>query len=281
MSLDSHSSAVQTARDYYNNEDADNFYHSIWGGEDIHVGIYRSDEDSIFDASRRTITRMASLLRGVDESMRVLDIGSGYCGAARFLARSCGCQVVGLNLSEVENERARELNAKHGLDDRIEVVTGSFENIPYPDSSFDVVWSQDAILHSGNRAGVLAEVARVLKGGGQFVFTDPMQADDCPEAVLQPILDRIHLSTLGSPGFYRHAATRVGLAEDAYHELTPHLVTHYSTVLKSTEEKMDELSKTVSPEYLDRMTKGLRHWIDGGEQGHLAWGIFLFRKVVA
>jgi ubiquinone/menaquinone biosynthesis C-methylase UbiE len=44
----------------------------------------------------------------------------------------------------------------------------------------------------------MTEVDRVLKPGGELVFTDPMQADDCPDGVLQPVLDRIHLESLGS-----------------------------------------------------------------------------------
>lgn len=272
------SGAVRTARDYYNSDDANSFYSSIWGGEDIHIGLYDSGEDSIFDASRRTVARIASLLGDLDETTRVLDIGSGYGGAARVLARLYGCHVVALNLSEVENARARALNVEQGLDARIDVVDGSFEEIPYPDAVFDVVWSQDAILHSGDRTKALAEVARVLKPGGRFVFTDPMQADDCPDGVLHPILERIHLESLGSPGFYREVAARLRLEEEDFVRLTPHLVMHYSRVLQETDRRGDELVKLVSRGYIERMKKGLRHWIDGGEKGYLVWGIFRFRK---
>jgi len=283
------SGATRVARDYYDSEDADGFYRAIWGGEDIHIGLYSSVGDvtdgapareTIFDASRRTVERMASMLSTPDASTRVLDIGSGYGGAARFLARSFGCHVVALNLSEVENARARALDAEQGLDARIDVVHGSFEAIPFPDGSFDAVWSQDAILHSGDRGKVLAEVARVLKRGGELVFTDPMQADGCPQGVLQPILDRIHLESLGSPQFYREAATRLGLEEVSFVELTPHLVMHYSRVLSETESRREALqAEGVSPAYIERMKKGLLHWIEGGKRGHLAWGIFHFRKI--
>ncbi len=270
--------ATHTARDYYNSEDADSFYATVWGGEDIHIGLYQTGRESIFEASRSTVQRIASLLDGIDESMTVLDIGSGYGGAARFLASTYGCRVVALNLSEVENARARQLNRAEGLDDRIEVIDGSFEKIPCEDDSFDLIWSQDAILHSGDRHRVLAEVNRVLAPNGHFVFTDPMQADDCPREVLQPILDRIHLQTLGSPAFYRQAAASVGLVEQTFLPLTPHLVTHYSRVLEETENRQQELTERISAGYLERMKKGLRHWITGGQNGHLAWGIFHFRK---
>ncbi|WP_462272064.1 methyltransferase domain-containing protein [Methanohalophilus sp.] len=270
--------AVDKAQEYYNSEDADNFYFTIWGGEDIHVGLYNSEDEPIFDASRRTIERMASKISNLEKDSKILDIGAGYGGAARYLAKKYGCQVVALNLSEVENERDRKMNEDQGLDHLITVVDGSFEEIPYPDFSFDVVWSQDAILHSGNREQVIKEVARVLKSGGDFVFTDPMQTDDCPEGVLQPILDRIHLETLGSPGFYRESAKKYGMKEIEFEEHSSQLPAHYGRVLKETEGQEDELSKVVSQNYINNMKQGLGHWVEGGNNGYLTWGIFHLSK---
>ena len=272
-----YSETVATAREYYNSEDADNFYNIIWGGEDIHIGLYESDSEAITDASHRTVRHMAAML-DLNENARVLDIGAGYGGAARYLAGTFGCSVVALNLSEKENVRDRELNAERGLSDQIDVVDGSFEAIPAEDNSFDVVWSQDAILHSGKREKVIEEVARVLKPGGRFIFTDPMQADDCPEGVLQPILDRIHLTSLGSPAFYRQAASKFGLKEKKFEENTGQLVNHYSRVLQETAKYQDDLTRIITPEYIERMKKGLQYWIDGGNNGYLAWGIFIFEK---
>ncbi len=273
-----YSTTVNTAREYYNSSDADNFYFSIWGGEDIHIGLYESPTEPIADASRRTVERLASLIPAWSSVAAVLDIGAGYGGAARYLAKTYGCQVTALNLSEVENERDRQMNREQGLAHLIEVVDGSFESIPAADATFDVVWSQDAILHSGNRVEVLTEVARVLKPGGHFVFTDPMQADNCPEGVLQPILDRIHLDTLGSPQFYRSTAQQVGLEEVTVQDHTQQLINHYSRVLQETEQRESDIRKVVSQDYIDRMKKGLGYWVEGGNQGYLAWCIFHFRK---
>ncbi len=273
-----YSDVVNIARDYYNSDDADNFYFTIWGGEDIHIGMYNSDKEPIFDASRRTVQQMASRLKNLSADARVLDIGAGYGGSARFLAKNYGCHVVALNLSEVENQRDRHMNEEQGLDHLIDVVDGDFENLPYPDNSFDIVWSQDAILHSGNRARVMEEVCRVLKPGGEFVFTDPMQADDCPDGVLQPILERIHLDTLGSPAFYRSMAQKLDMTEMGFDDNSHQLPAHYGRVLKETEAREDELGKVVSQEYIERMKKGLRHWVDGGNNDYLVWGIFHFQK---
>ncbi len=277
------STAVETARDYYNSEDADTFYSQVWGGEDIHIGLYTASDEAISTASQRTVATMAERLPKLDENSHVLDIGSGYCGAARYLAKIYGAKVSALNLSEVENQRARELNASAGLAEKIDVTDGSFEQIPFATASesgegFDVIWSQDAILHSDNREKVLAEAFRVLKPGGCFVFTDPMQADDCPEGVLQPILDRIHLSSLGSPGFYCSVAEKLGFEVIAFDDQTNQLINHYQRVLEETERHTEDLAKKIDPQYVQRMKAGLKYWIEGGKAGHLAWGIFLLHK---
>lgn len=270
--------AVRTAQEYYNSDDADTFYFTIWGGEDIHVGLYDYADEPIFDASRRTVEQMAARLNGLGPGSRVIDVGAGYGGSARYLAREYGCEVVALNLSEVENERDRQMNREQGLDHLIEVVDASFEDLPYPDNAFDFVWSQDAMLHSGERAKVVDEVVRVLKPGGEFVFTDPMQTDSCPDGVLQPILNRIHLETLGSPGFYREQADKHGMTELGYENHHEQLPTHYGRVLKELERQESELEQVVSREYIDNMKKGLGHWVEGGNNGYLAWGIFHFRN---
>ncbi|MGF1473733.1 MAG: SAM-dependent methyltransferase [Rubrobacteraceae bacterium] len=274
--MDEQAEAVNVARDYYNSGDADNFYSTIWGGEDIHIGIYESEDEPIRDASRRTVRRMASRLGGLGPESRVLDIGAGYGGPARFLAENYGCRVVALNLSDVENARNRALNEERNLNHLVDVVDASFEDVPYDDDAFDVVWSQDAILHSGEREKVFTEVSRVLKEDGEFVFTDPMKADGCPDEVLQPILDRIHLDSLGSPDYYRRTAREVGLRELGFEDHTEHLSTHYARVFQETEQREDELAENISRDYLQRMKKGLGHWIEGGRKGHLAWGIYHF-----
>ncbi|WP_456340055.1 glycine/sarcosine N-methyltransferase [Streptomonospora mangrovi] len=274
---DGYSAAVQTARDYYNSSDADTFYHSVWGGTDIHIGLYgEAGDDDIAEASRRTVERMAGKLE-ITPRTRVLDIGSGYGGSARFLARTHGCRVTCLNLSEVENERNREMTRAAGLDHLVDVVDGSFEDIPLQDNSFDVVWSQDALLHSGDRTRVMEEVARVLRRGGDFVFTDPMATEGASFEELRPILRRLHLDTMGTPEFYDREAARLGMVRVEFDDLHEQLPVHYGRVLAETERREAELGGQISSEYLEHMKTGLRNWVNGGRSGALTWGILHYR----
>lgn len=264
------------AEKYYDSADADQFYFRVWGGEDIHIGIYEHETESIANASRRTVQQMASLLGGLGAGQRVIDFGAGYGGAARYLAQRYDVTVTALNLSAVQNERNRALCRKQGLEGAVEVVHGSFEDVPRSNASYDVVWSQDALLHSGDRARVLAEARRLLKPGGTLIFTDPMQSDDCPSGVLQPVYDRIHLDSLGSFAFYREATSSLGMREVQALPMTPQLVRHYTSVYAELRRRYEELVGFASRQYVDRMLEGLLNWVRAGKAGYLAWGILAF-----
>lgn len=272
-------SGADVARTYYNSSDAETFYSTIWGGEDIHVGLYEAEDEAIAIASRRTVRTLADKLEGLRAGDRVLDLGSGYCGASRYLADRFGVQIDAVNVSEVENERARRLNANAGMGEQISVHDASFEALPVGDGGHAAAWSQDAILHSSDRPKVFREVARALRPGGVFVFTDPMQADDCPAGVLDPILARIHLASLGSVGAYRVHAAEAGLKLESFDDYTTQLVAHYSAVRRETARRTAELIEAgVDAGYIERMIAGLGHWVEGGKKGHLRWGMFTIVK---
>ena len=278
MTRSSRSQAVEMAEEYYDSTEADAFYLNVWGGEDIHIGLYESPDDDIAAASRCTVETMAEQLTGLAADSCVVDLGSGYGGAARYLAVNFGCKVDCLNLSQTQNDLNRKNNQEAGVTDLINVTHGSFEDIPAPDGHYDFAWSQDAILHSGDRPRVLDEIKRVLKPGGQVIFTDPMQADDCPDGVLQPILDRIHLETLGSFRFYRSELLARGFEEVATLPKLYHLRTHYARVAEDLKNRYDEIVNLSGREYVDKMLRGLQYWVNGAEKGHLAWGIIHYRK---
>ena len=269
--------SLRKSEAYYDSTDADAFYSMVWGGEDIHVGCYENTDD-IGAAGIETADRMIGLLSKLDGDTAVLDLGSGYGGSARRLAKEHGCSVTCLNLSEVQNATNRDKNRHAGLDHRVRVRHGSFDAIPEPDASYDVVWSQDAILHATDRRRVLEEAFRVLKPGGELIFTDPMQADEVAHGVLQPVYDRLNLTDLGSMRFYREAAQSIGFEVLGQIDLVGNLRTHYQRVLEELEARRGELEEKSSTEYLDNMEIGLKNWVSAADDGQLAWGIQHFRK---
>ena len=99
---------------------------------------------------------------------RVLDLGCGT-GAltAQVLEQDPRRQVTGLDLSEQMLAQARAR-----LGDRVKLIQGDSECLPFPDGSFDVVYCCDSFHHYPDPAAVLAEVGRVLVPGGVFLLGD-------------------------------------------------------------------------------------------------------------
>lgn len=99
---------------------------------------------------------------------RVLDLGCGT-GAlmAQVLSEDGRRQVTGLDLSA-----GMLAQAKARLGDRVNLVLGDSERLPFPDQSFDIVYCCDSFHHYPNPAAVIAEVSRVLVFGGVFLLGD-------------------------------------------------------------------------------------------------------------
>ena len=97
--------------------------------------------------------------------------------------------MVCINIAKRENGINAALTKVAGLEEKV-IIPGekSFFDTGVPDSSCDVVCSQDALLHAGSeRHRALAEAARVLKPGGRMVFTDIMQSEGAEAKDLQEV----------------------------------------------------------------------------------------------
>ena len=136
MQQEKRDAATARVRDFYDGP-ADTIYKTTWG-EHLHLGFPREKGRSQQDAMVYATERMASLI-ALDSDSSVLDLGSGYGGPARLLAARYGCRVTGLNLSKVEIEEARKRTVAQGRQSSITYVYGDFHDIPFPDTTFDVV----------------------------------------------------------------------------------------------------------------------------------------------
>jgi sarcosine/dimethylglycine N-methyltransferase len=271
-------SAVKITEDYYNSKDANTFYQKIWSTDYLHVGSYKEDTVSIEEASVAMIERMLRLLPKMKKSSKLLDLGSGYGGTARYLVETYGCNITCVNISEVQNEINSEKNKKAELDNKISVVKANFEKLPFTRDSFDLVWSQDAFLHSAHKDEVFREVSRVINNEGRFIFTDFIKKEKCPADVLEPILQRLQLKDLATIKRYDRLAQNVDLAKVYTKEMPEMMLIHYRKVLERLEADYKNITKKVTKSYIDNMMKGLQLWIDGAEAGHISWALFQYQK---
>src|SRR5690349_11532097 len=98
---------------------------------------------------------------------RVLDIGSGIGGPARWFAATYGVHVTGVDLTPEFCAAAEMLNALAGLTDRVRIIQGSALDLPVPDSAFDAAYSQNVIMNIADKQQFYREAFRALRPGGR------------------------------------------------------------------------------------------------------------------
>ena len=120
-----------------------------------------------YEAQSRIVERH---IRGL-AARRVLEVGCGRGFNLRCLAgRNPGVTLAGIDLTPC-HVRAARLAAWRRRN--VDVRRGDFHRLPYPDGSFDLVFSVEAICHAADVYEVGEEVHRVLRPGGRFVTIEP------------------------------------------------------------------------------------------------------------
>jgi SAM-dependent methyltransferase len=147
---------------------------------------------------------------GLSSAHHVLDVGCGLGGTARFLACNSGCKVSGIDLTADFIETGQVLCSWVGLAERIDLHCGSALAMPFEASRFDAAVMLHVGMNIENKAGLFAEVNRVLRPGGVFGVYDIMRQSDDPLVYPVPWATIQDTSTLGTPQDYRKALDDAG-----------------------------------------------------------------------
>jgi cyclopropane fatty-acyl-phospholipid synthase-like methyltransferase len=103
---------------------------------------------------------------------RVLEIGSGIGGPARYLAHVIGCEVTALELQPKVHAVAADLTRRCGLDGRVTHLCADALTHPLPSAAFNAVVSWLALLHIPDRPRLLTQIVRTLRPGGRVFLED-------------------------------------------------------------------------------------------------------------
>jgi len=176
----------------------------------------------------------------------VLDVGSGIGGPARCLANEFGCRVTGLDLTEEYCRTATVLSERVGLAHLVRFEQGDAVTMPFPDASFDVVWTEHVAMNVADKASLYREMYRVLKRGGTLAIYDVCAGEGGPVHFPVPWARSEDTSFLASPEQLRRLVTAAGFD-----------VTDWRDTTGQAREWFVALSERVEREGAPRLTWGM------------------------
>ena len=141
---------------------------------------------------------------------RILDIGSGIGGPARWIASTFRCHVTGVDLTPAFCRAAEQLTELTGLVEQVRIVEGSALAMPFDDGSFDRAYSQNVVMNIADKPAFYREASRVLRPGGLLALSNVAAGPNGPLRFPVPWATSPDASFLSSPAETRGDLERAG-----------------------------------------------------------------------
>lgn len=112
-----------------------------------------------------------SFIDNLSSESHIADIGSGTGGQTMVLTQHAPGAITAIDLFPLFIDRLNENAKKLNLHDRVKVIIGSMDNLPFRQEELDMIWSEGAIYNIGFERG-LNEWHKFLKTGGYIAVTE-------------------------------------------------------------------------------------------------------------
>ncbi|MEO5874972.1 MAG: methyltransferase domain-containing protein [Streptosporangiaceae bacterium] len=254
-------------------------YLSFWDSNGVlHTGYFAGPGDTDYQAAS---DRTSEILAGYTElgpDSHVLDVGCGCGNYLLDLAGWTGCSGHGLDLSEERVKFARDKLTAHP-DRRLTFDHGSATAMPYADGTFSHVVSQDAMCLIPDKPRTHAEVYRVLRPGGLFVFSDFLQPkEEVSERARRHVYDRVRWNGGFSLVGYQQALETAGFEIVLARNVSDHLRQTYSVLGVTATERAASAPDEATRDWMLGFAESCGEMLIAIDDGEFGWGILVARK---
>jgi len=108
----------------------------------------------------------------INEKTKILDVGSGIGGPARYLADKTGAEITAIELQSDQNNLAKDLTKKCGLSNKVNHICGDILDYDFKNQTFDAVVSWLTLYHIANHEILLKKLFDLLNPNGFFYTED-------------------------------------------------------------------------------------------------------------
>jgi len=261
------------------------FYQTVMGdgGFNVHYGLYEQETDTMQQATDRLINLLVDQVdsQGISlDGKTLVDLGSGFGGTAHYLAKNFSCQITCVNISEAQNKANKKEAEKIGIAKQLDIIDADFSDLPDAwTGCFDIIWSIDSFCYAPDKKQVFDEISRIIKPGGQIVFTDIMSGDYSSAKDLNSFSDRNAVTELSKVQDYQQLLKTCGFEKIAFTDLTHYLPGNFQRMINQIDSHRNQLvQKGVAEQYLDDFRKSLVDRIKQAEKGIFSWGCFTAQR---
>jgi ubiquinone/menaquinone biosynthesis C-methylase UbiE len=216
---------------------------------------------------------------GMGKGTRVVDFCAGLGGPSRYFAHRYGAYVTGIELTPARVKGAEELTRRVGLQDTVRVIEGNVMQVPLPESSVDVVISQESLLHVPDKERALAEAYRILKPGGRIVFTDWVAHHPLSEVDKKLMWQGMAVADLYSLQKYAKLIERTGFDVKSVEDLTRDWADILKQRLAMYRKLREEAEKAGTPAGHDAFYESYVRFVDLVNDATLGGGRFAGQKI--
>jgi phosphoethanolamine N-methyltransferase len=211
----------------------------------------------------------------IPKGAKVLDVGCGIGGPAKFLYDTFNADVLGVDLA---SNCIRIATKRYESNPNLNFIVADALVHPFEDNSFDLIYSRDVILHIASKDKLFSRLFAATKPGGGLIMTDyccgpqDLWDDEFKAYVAQRGYTLVTVDQYKS--ILEKAGWIVERADDKTEWFKEILLTEKDRAIKNKSEFLEKFSQ----DEFDQLMDGWDSKLTRIPKGHQRWGFFVARK---